>query len=532
MRDRLRERYHAALTRIRRFERRESYEIRRWLENTRNLVHLSIVIFVPLLIALVTWLSNAVGILPYLLFPPLASGTYTLFAEPESEYASPSRFIGGLTIGALCGWFSYELLTGSTQSGGFTVSPTAAAVSIFLTGLVTWLLNVEEASAYSSALLVHIIDVGNVADISVVLVSGVTVTVTPQLTYVASVFVSSTLVAGAFVVWYRQFYEQRAQYLYESTKGDDHVLVPMRTESADQTAMLGARLAAAHDAGKVVLLDIVDSEAVAAAQRELLSRDAARLSPNVGADGGSPNSEETVSEGATDSEPRSPGLSPADLMDKIAADRAVAAAATRLEERAAEIETQVGVPCEVVVAVDTGNTASLVLETARQANCDLIATPYEEQYGSLSPFVRSLFRGNVDVLVHRSQSGRTRWRRVMVPVRRAGDVAHAMIDFAIRLTGQTGQVSVCNCVEQGRKMRRAQEMLSDLVDPFDGPLETLVSPDPIAEFLDHHAAEYDLVFMGASMDRSAASRLISPPTFERIQDLDCDVAIVDRKFRQ
>jgi hypothetical protein len=34
--------------------------------------------------------------------------------------------------------------------------------------------------------------------------------------------------------------------------------------------------------------------------------------------------------------------------------------------------------------------------------------------------------------------------------------------------------------------------------------------------------------MGASTDRSRASRFVSPPTFERIQELDCDVAIVDR----
>ncbi|WP_136717214.1 HPP family protein [Halorientalis salina] len=518
MRDRLRERYLSAMARLRRFERRESYQLKRWLENTRNVVHLSILVFVPLLIALVTWLSNAVGILPYLLFPPLASGTYTLFAEPESEYASPGRFIGGLTAGALCGWIAYELwATTGTGATGLTVSPAAAAFSVLLTGLVTWLADVEEASAYSSALLVHIIDVGNVSAIPIVLLSGVTVSLTPQLAYVVSVFCSSTLVAAAFVVWHREFYEQRAQFLYESTKGDDHVLVPMRTESADRTAMLAAKLASAHDAGKVVLLDIVDDEAVAAAKRDRLDRDAATLAPNT-----------------TDSAPgvATGSVSPEGGAVSETPDETVETAVNRLESRAADIETRVGVPCEVVVAVDTGATASLVHRAATEANCDLIATPYEERYGGLSPFVRSLFRGDIDVLVHRSRNDRTEWRRVMVPVRRAGDVAHAMIDFAIRLTGRTGQISVCNCVEQGRSLRRAQSMLSDLVEPFDGPLETLVSRSAIDEFLDDHAAEHDLVFMGASMDRSAASRLVSPPTFERIQDLDCDVAIVDRKFRQ
>jgi hypothetical protein len=31
-----------------------------------------------------------------------------------------------------------------------------------------------------------------------------------------------------------------------------------------------------------------------------------------------------------------------------------------------------------------------------------------------------------------------------------------------------------------------------------------------------------------SRDRSAASRFVSPPTFERVDDLDTDVAVVDR----
>jgi hypothetical protein len=45
------------------------------------------------------------------------------------------------------------------------------------------------------------------------------------------------------------------------------------------------------------------------------------------------------------------------------------------------------------------------------------------------------------------------------------------------------------------------------------------------------AGSYDLVIIGASRDRSVASRFVSPPTFERIGDLDADVAILDRNFR-
>jgi len=75
-----------------------------------------------------------------------------------------------------------------------------------------------------------------------------------------------------FWIWRTEFYEKRATILYHSTSGDDHVPVPMQGEHADATAMLGARLAAAHDAGKVVLLDVVEDEATAEAERALLDR--------------------------------------------------------------------------------------------------------------------------------------------------------------------------------------------------------------------------------------------------------------------
>ncbi|MFB6084918.1 MAG: HPP family protein [Halorientalis sp.] len=522
MRDRVRERLAAARARLRRLERRELWTVRRWLENTRNLVHLSVVVFVPLLIATVTWLSNMVSVLPFLLFPPLASGTYTLFARPESEYASPTRFVGGLTAGAFCGWVAYVISAALWAGPGrSTVDPAATGFSIFLTGLVTWLLSVEEASAFSSALLVHVIDVSSANSHTLEVVAGLTVTLTPRLAYVGSVLASSALVAGVFLLWRETFFEERARYLYQSTKGDDHVLVPMRTDDAQPTAMLAAKLAAAHEAGKVVLLDVVDDEQVAVAERELLDRRA-----DLRADGGRSDSDASVEAGGPDRD--ADGDLDADVLDEMAENRAASTAADRMENRAAEIETKVGVPCEVVVATAGGTPASTVISTAHETNCDLIATPYEQRHGSLSPFIRLLFRGDVDVLVHRSCDGRTRWRRVLVSARRAGDVAHAMIDFALRLAGGSGEVGVAHCLHGDENRRRAEQMLSDLVDPFDGTFETRVSQSEVEDFLDEVAANYDLVFMGASTDRSRASRLLSPPTFERIRDLDCDVAIVDR----
>ncbi len=50
----------------------------------------------------------------------------------------------------------------------------------------------------------------------------------------------------------------------------------------------------------------------------------------------------------------------------------------------------------------------------------------------------------------------------------------------------------------------------------------------IEAFLAEEAEDFDLVVIGASRERTAASRLLAPPTFERVRDVDADVAIVDR----
>ena len=493
----MRSRWRVLLDRFRRYERRELRELRRWLAETSNLVHLSILLIVPLVIGAVTALANVVGSLSFLLYPPLASWAYTLFANPEGKYASPVRFVGGLTVGAVCGWLAVtaaSTLLYTPQPG--EIHALGAALSVFLTGAATWVLDLEEPAAFSTALLTLFV----YAQID-----------TPEF-YVVSIAVSSGIVAVAFEGWRRLVYQQRARYLYESTRGDDHVLVPMRGETAAETAMLGARLAAAHRAGKVVLLDIVDDERVARAERSLLrDHGETRL---VGI--------ETAGE-RLDGEGRDP-------LDSMDGSEAVSGAVSTLEQQANRIETQVGVPCEVVVAVDGGATARTVVQTAHEANCDLIATPYETTHGTVTQFIRDLFGGDIDVVAHRSTNGRTRWQRILVPVRGPGGVATSMVDFATRLAGQTGQVSVGTCISTPRERRRAEEQLADLVETFDGTIETRVAQTSIEQFLTDHGHEYDLVLLGASRDRSAASRFISPPTFERIDSdtIDADVGIVDR----
>ena len=123
--------------------------------------------------------------------------------------------------------------------------------------------------------------------------------------------------------------------------------------------------------------------------------------------------------------------------------------------------------------------------------------------------------------------GRENWRRVLVPVRKAGDVAHAMVDFACRLAGG-GRVSVCHCIDTERERREAEEMLANVVETVPRGLETRVARDAIEDYLERTAPDYDLVVVGASTDRSAASRFVAPPTWKRLADVDCDVAVVHR----
>jgi len=537
--ERARECVRGVRLRLRRFERREIRAFRRWIETTHNLVHLSILVALPILLGIVTALSNAIDLLPFLLFPPLASGSYTLFANPESRSSSPRRFVGGLTAGALCGWIALAVSARywyGTPPTAFEVNPGAVALGLLLTGAVTWALDIQEASAFSTALLVH-------------------VTGTTQLAYVGSVAVSSTLVAGAFVLWRDTVYEQRAKFLYESTKGDDHVLVPMRGQRDDATAMLGARLAAAHDAGKIVLLDVVEDEDLAAAEETVLEdehlatdsaadRSRPRLEvPHADSEGVHPADvhenwaafEESPPEhgpGAVEAGDVSQDWVPYDeeQLHELARERAVETAAETLEERAERIETVAGVPCQVVVAVGGGSLARTIVQTAREANCDLITVPYETDDERLAPYIRDLFRGPIDVLVHRSYDGRTRWSRVLAPVRRAGDLAHSMLDFATRLAGTAGTVSVCHCIDSESDRRRAEEMLANLTETANGSLETRVPRARIEAFIDENADQYDLVVLGSSQDRSTASRFISRPTFERLGDVETDVVIVDRNY--
>lgn len=492
MRNWLRRTYEHSLTRARRIRRRETEEFRRWLETSANLRHLTALIAIPLLIAGITALSDRLEELPFLVYPPLAMGTYTLFSNPHSRYASPRNFVGGLGTGAVCGWFSVyfsETILHVPKIQPLEAHPISAGLAVFLTLAVTWALSVELPAAFSTALLAVVVGVH-------------------EPTYVATVIVSSIIVVSVFHIWHTEFYQKRSRYLYQSTKGDDHVLVPMRGEYAEDAAMFGAKLASAHDAGKVVLVDIVDEAAIEEAR---------------GTTDGSGTTDPTlVTEHSAE-------------LENPAETQATDEAATNLERQAQRIRTRMGVPCEVVIAADGNNRSRTILRTARETNCDLIVAPYEEQHGSLSPFVRKLFRGQIDAIVYRPgpnadpmDAREYHWKRILVPVRRASDTAHTMIDFAQRLAGRTGTVSVCTCIDRESERRSAESTLADLVEAFSGSFETRISRHRIEAFLTANDDHYDLIIIGASSNRSAASRFISPPTFEELHEVECDVAVVHR----
>ena len=90
---------------------------------------------------------------------------------------------------------------------------------------------------------------------------------------------------------------------------------------------------------------------------------------------------------------------------------------------------------------------------------------------------------------------------------------------------------MCHCIDVECERRRAETMLANLVETFDVGFETRVSRASIERFLAANATQYDLVIVGASTDRSAASRFFAPPTFERVTHVETEISIVNRGCR-
>jgi nucleotide-binding universal stress UspA family protein len=484
--ERLRARYHTASQRIKRFERRELIELRRWIEYTTTLTRLSVLVFVPVLIAIVTWLSNSLGVISFLVFPPLASSTYTLFSDPTGRYSSPWQFVSGLTLGALCGWGALEgsaYIIYHVRPAAFHLGAASAALGIVLTAIVTWTLDIDLPTAYSTALLVL-------------------VTNTTQFAYVIFVALTSTLVALVFVGWRKGIYAPRAHYLYRSTKGNDQVLVPLRGETAATTARFGARLAAVHEAGHVVVLKTTTDTI------ETTDRQAGDESSQTGEHTTETARDETSS--WTDDQ-----------------DASTAQPSPQVEKLTEQLRASIGVACDALVAQNGATlTSQTVRDAVRDTNSNLIVIPYTGEEGTLSPLVRELFRGPTNVIALRTTGTETRWRNVLVPIRTAGPLAHSMIEFASRLAGEVGTVHVCTCIASESQRRRAERMLGNTVETVSCTTETHISQASIEDFLTANDTRYDLIMIGASTDRSKPSRVFSPPTHKRLQELNCDVAVV------
>ena len=398
---------------------------RRWLESTRNLLHITVLLAVPLLIGLVTLLSNAVDSLSFLLFPPLAAGVYTLFSDPEGRYASPERFVGGLTAGALCGWIAL-VATEATVPAATTgdVSAGGAALGVFLTGAVTWAFDLEEPAAYSTALLVSVVGVS-------------------QFEYVASVAVSSALVAGVFVSWRARFYERRAEYLYRSREDGERVLVPVHEGAGETATVVAARLAADRADGTVVLLDVV-----------------------------APDEDETAVEESTE----------------------------RLKALRGRLAERFDVDCERTVVADDPNSGEGLVRVAFDLGCDLIVVPWEEGSADDSGFASAVLSGEVDAVAFRGEE----WRepeRAFVAVEESGPVAHACCEFASRLV--SGTVTVCTSVPED-ETREAERTLARLVETHPERFETRVAREPIGDLIAESAPAYDLVLVGRDAGRAVA----------------------------
>jgi len=483
----LRHRYYSLRYRALRHKRRELKAVRRWLEDTENLLHLSVILVVPVLIGWITWLSNVSPIISFFVYPPLASGTYTLFADPDGRYSTPRKFVGGMTTGALGGWIALELTARflyTVPPAQFRVHAGAAALGILLTGLATWLLSFEQPMAFSTALLV--------------LVTG-----SEQLTYVVGIVISSILVASIFVAWRRNFYRERSRYLFQSTSGDDKVLVPVRGDDTLSLALFAAHLAAAHETGKVVLMQTVSEESIRETEDEIEAMAAST----------------TESDGA--------GVQTHDITSK-AEEQITDRVLQHLDRLTDQITSEVDVPCEYVVAIDDGSIGKTILQTAEAENCDLICAPYETEEGVPAQVVQTLLSGAIDTVVFRPSNGRTEWQRLLVMVRTSGQIANTMLDFAQRLVSDDGTISACSCISNHRKRRTAEILLENVVESLSVPVETRIEHGSVEEFLTRNASHYDVAILGASTDRIAPSRFISAPTYERIYELECDLAIVHR----
>lgn len=288
----------------------------------------------------------------------------------------------------------------------------------------------------------------------------------PPGVFVLSVVAASGIVAAVFLGWQRFVYDRRAERLYAAVSSGNNVLVPVR-DGDDRLVHFAGRLAAGRESSKLQLAVTDDRQA---------DGDACR---------------------------------------------------PRRDELATDVEAAIDVTCDVVGEPGPGGRARQISRLARETNCGLVVVPYEADGDALAPWIRQLFDSDLDVVVA-DVGTETTWDRQLVAVRRAGRLSHAMVEYARRLAGDDGRISIGTSIDDERERRAAETTCANLAEAFPGPFETRVDNAPFETFVERTADRHDLLWLGAGTDRSRPSRFVSPPVFRRVQGLDCDVAIVHR----
>lgn len=124
--------------------------------------------------------------LSILYLPPLAASSYKLFADPDVHPRTLWHFPTALTYGVLSGWaalFITKRFFATIAQGPFQVDPVGAIISIELTRVGLWLLDIELPPALAVGLLLPF--------------AGM-----PPDRYTVNVAVGATVVAIGVWVWY------------------------------------------------------------------------------------------------------------------------------------------------------------------------------------------------------------------------------------------------------------------------------------------------------------------------------------------
>ena len=119
-------------------------------------IHLLPLGFIAILVGSMIFVSNRLPRVPILYFPPLAAADYKLFVNLDIHSRIPWEFPTALTWGALSGRVALlvtERFFAPVPQGVFQIDPVGAVISILLTGIGLWVMDIELPSALAVGLL-------------------------------------------------------------------------------------------------------------------------------------------------------------------------------------------------------------------------------------------------------------------------------------------------------------------------------------------------------------------------------------------